>query len=297
MLALFSFLRAKGSKAALLLLASLMAFTLPAGAEFQPTGERIIASHTRDDIVILPSVEQLDSLTDAQLAALVSAFDGEKKDFLLSDRALASQRVTRTGQQRLRERRTRFVRATLIRVQERSLNNPFNVVDPVNNAFVDGQVQQVAADQVGQNNNVGGGGGGVGLAACVGQTVQGAISPTAPASLRFVNVDIDTTTLDCNAFGGQSQDGLALIFQYFSAQVIGGVPIPPAVSVFADATVPDWVFFNPPRGFSVSPLNAPHTQDVVLLAPANNTQVRINLTITPNGTEFSVTINSAQRIN
>ena len=126
-------------------------------------------------------------------------------------------------------------------VIKRAGNNPLNQQQPLNNTtLANGETVLVAADDL----NQGGAGGGAGLAACIGQQVFAAPSPTAPPEIVFVNVRFDPATLDCSVAGGQSADGDFLIFQFGTN---GGVV--DAILVFADVLQPDWILISPPNRF------------------------------------------------
>ncbi len=177
----------------------------------------------------------------------------------------------------------------LFRIDPKNGNNPFNVEDPIDNATVNGIVQQVAVDDL--NNDAGGNNNGAGLDACIGQTIQGQLSPTAPPDLRFVNMVVDPVTLDCQIFAGQSVDGAFLIFQYSPGDLDLTVQGDENVFVFADATVPVWRIIDPVGGaVSINPLVAAQTVRIVLQAN-NGVIVEGTFTLTPIGfTEFSVTV-------
>lgn len=156
---------------------------------------------------------------------------------------------------------------------------------------MNGILQQVAVDDLDRNDARGGAlaGGGVGgglaagLAACVGQTVAGAPSPTAPAALRFINMVIDPTTLGCTIFGGQSVDGAFLILQFNPAA--SGF-----LSIFPDALLPTWTLIDPPGGFvAVSPFGAGRSFGFTLRA-VNGVEIRATLTVIPSGGNFTVQV-------
>lgn len=175
----------------------------------------------------------------------------------------------------------------LFRIDPKNGNNPFNVEDPIDNATVNGIVQQVAVDDL--NNDDGNNNNGAGLAACIGQTVQGQLSPTAPPQLRFINMLIDPVTLDCSIFGGQSVDGAFLIYQYSPGDL--GVQGDENVGAFADAAVPIWRIIDPAAGFvQINGFVAAQTIRIVLQAN-NGVIIEGTFTLTPIGfTEFSVTV-------
>ncbi|WP_281018324.1 MULTISPECIES: hypothetical protein [unclassified Minwuia] len=177
----------------------------------------------------------------------------------------------------------------LFRIDPKNGNNPFNTEDPINNATVNGIVQQVAVDDL--NNNDNGNNNGAGLDACIGQTLQGQLSPTAPPDLRFVNMVVDPVTLDCRIFAGQSVDGAFLIFQYSPGALDLTVQGDETVTIFPDATVPVWRIIDPAGGFIfINPFVAAQTVRIVLQAN-NGVTVEGTFTLTPIGfTEFSVTV-------
>ncbi|MDF1730052.1 MAG: hypothetical protein P1U49_01025 [Minwuia sp.] len=175
----------------------------------------------------------------------------------------------------------------LFRIDPKNGNNPFNTEDPINNATVNGIVQQVAVDDLNNNDN----NNGAGLDACIGQTLQGQLSPTAPPDFRFVNMEVDPVTLDCRIFAGQSVDGAFLIFQYSPGALDLTVQGDETVTVFPDATVPIWRIIDPAGGFIfINPFVAAQTVRIVLQAN-NGVTVEGTFTLTPIGfTEFSVTV-------
>lgn len=188
------------------------------------------------------------------------------------------------------ELRRVITKVELFRIDPKNGNNPFNVEDPIDNATVNGIVQQVAVDDL-NNNDDGGNNNGAGLDACIGQTVQGQLSPTAPPDLRFVNMVVDPVTLDCQIFGGQSVDGAFLIFQYSPGALDLTVQGDETVTIFPDATVPVWRIIDPAGGFVfINPFVAAQTVRIVLQAN-NGVIVEGTFTLVPIGfTEFSVTV-------
>jgi len=88
------------------------------------TGEQILATDTRSDVLIVPDIDQFDQLSEEQL-----------KEF--NDRAIEQGGVNVfAGVNQAQENaNVQFFQARLIRVEPRSLNNPFDIEDPVNNAF------------------------------------------------------------------------------------------------------------------------------------------------------------------
>ena len=187
------------------------------------------------------------------------------------------------------ELRRVITKVELFRIDPKNGNNPFNVEDPIDNATVNGIVQQVAVDDLDNNDN--GNNNGAGLDACIGQTVQGQLSPTAPPDLRFVNMVVDPVTLDCQVFGGQSVDGAFLIFQYSPGALDLTVQGDETVTIFPDATVPVWRIIDPAGGFVfIHPFAAAQTVRIVLQAN-NGVIVEGTFTLVPIGfTEFSVTV-------
>lgn len=177
----------------------------------------------------------------------------------------------------------------LFRIDPKNGNNPFNVEDPIDNATVNGIVQQVAVDDL--NNDDGNNNNGAGLAACIGQTIQGQASPTAPADFRFVNMVVDPVTQDCQIFGGQSVDGAFLIFQYSPGALDLSIQGDESVTIFPDATVPIWRIIDPAAGFvQINAFVAAQTIRIVLQAN-NGVIIEGTFTLTPIGfTEFSVTV-------
>lgn len=186
------------------------------------------------------------------------------------------------------ELRRVITQVELFRIDPKNGNNPFNSEDPIDNATVNGIVQQVAVDDLNNNN---GNNNADGLAGCIGQTIQGQLSPTAPPDLRFVNMTVDPVTLDCVIFAGQSVDGAFLIFQYSPGALDLTIAGDENVFAFADATVPIWRVIDPAGGaLSVSPFVAAQTVRILLQAN-NGVIVEGTFTLTPIGiTEFSVTV-------
>lgn len=189
------------------------------------------------------------------------------------------------------ELRRVITQVELFRIDPKNGNNPFNSEDPIDNATVNGIVQQVAVDDLNNNNNDNGNNNAGGLAGCIGQTIQGQLSPSAPPDLRFVNMTVDPVTLDCVIFAGQSVDGAFLIFQYSPGALDLTIAGDENVFAFADATVPIWRVIDPAGGgLSVSPFVAAQTVRILLQAN-NGVIVEGTFTLTPIGiTEFSVTV-------
>lgn len=171
----------------------------------------------------------------------------------------------------------------IIRVDPQDGNNPFNTEDPIDNATVNGIVQQVAVDDLDNNNNADG------LNGCIGQTVVGQPSSTAPPEFRFVNMVVDPVTLDCTIFGGNSVDGAFLIFQLNQNDVANINDN--NLSIFPDALVPVWTIIDPAAGFvNIDPFIAAQSIQITLQAN-NGVTIRGTFTLTPIGiTEFSVTV-------
>lgn len=241
-----------------------LALAMPGQAAAQGTA----GSDIRDDSPVLPSDRILNELDKAELRRLLQGL-GVRDDA-----------TTATGLRRI-------VRVELIRTVARRGNNPFNVNDPINNNTQNGVTRMVAVDgNNNNNNNVGGGGGmggGAGLANCIGQSLAGAPSPTAPADLRFISIRVDPITLNCTVAAGQSADGDFLILQFS--------PGPPSnLSLFPDALLPLWSIIDPMGGFIF--LNPFVGQTLFVELRANNgRQVRATLTVTPVGANnFNLTI-------
>lgn len=123
----------------------LLSQLIPATFAVEDTAKRVIASHTRTDMIVLPSVEQLNQLSDADLQRLIEALGGADA----AARFSLNNDVSPEEQSRLRNQGREFIRAQLIRIDPRRGNNPFNTNDPVNNAFSNGQVVATAADELG----------------------------------------------------------------------------------------------------------------------------------------------------
>lgn len=235
-------------------------------------GAADLSGDSRNDSPILPTDDQFNTLSRDEVQQIL-----DKLNVVPPPDA-----NTKTELRRV------ITKVELFRIDPKNGNNPFNAEDPIDNATVNGIVQQVAVDDL---NDDDGGNNGAGLDACIGQAVQGQLSPTAPPDLRFVNMVVDPVTLDCQIFGGQSVDGAFLIFQYSPGDLDLTVQGDENVFIFPDATVPVWRIIDPAGGaVSINPLVAAQTVRIVLQAN-NGVIVEGTFTITPIGfTEFSVIV-------
>lgn len=236
-------------------------------------GAADLSGDSRNDSPILPTDDQFNTLSRDEVQQIL-----DKLNVVPPPDA-----NTKTELRRV------ITKVELFRIDPKNGNNPFNAEDPIDNATVNGIVQQVAVDDL--NDDDGGNNNGAGLDACIGQTVQGQLSPTAPPDLRFVNMVVDPVTLDCQIFGGQSVDGAFLIFQYSPGALDLTVQGDETVTIFPDATVPVWRIIDPAGGFVfINPFVAAQTVRIDLQAN-NGVIVEGTFTLVPIGfTEFSVTV-------
>lgn len=230
-------------------------------------GAAELGGDVRKDSPILPTEKQFDTLKREEVRQILRN---------LNVRPPASEN-TKTELRRV------LKLIEIIRVGPLAGNNPFNVEDPVDNATVNGIVQQVAVDDLDNNNN------GDGLNGCIGQTIVGAASSTAPPDFRFVNMVVDPVTLDCTIFGGNSVDGAFLIFQFNPNN--NADPADNNVSIFPDALVRVWTIIDPAGGVvNINPFVAAQSIQITLQAN-NGVTVRGTFTLTPIGAnDFSVLV-------
>lgn len=169
-----------------------------------------ITGDSRSDSPILPSDKQLDSLPTQQVQDVLNNLG-------VGDRINPKKR---------RDKKRIIKKIEIIRVEPQNGNNPFNTEDPIDNATVNGLVQQFAVDDEennnnnnddGNNNNNNNGLDADNLNPCIGQTVQGVLQ----FGNLVVTMDVDPDTLDCTIEARSLQNGDFLGFTLIPGGFVG----------------------------------------------------------------------------